>query len=146
MPMNPWSFLTPPTTNHFNMHQVSEVTSQTQWSMPPLIPRSIHLPVFSVSHTEVRHHHQTTNLDSPPQKRWKFKLQMSLSFRVRLSLPRAFQKWKSRMKPPPLDPIIPVTPNYELMKMLTTSPTPEDRPPSYHLPRYMPPCCTTCPM
>src|SRR6266699_6109104 len=117
MPMNPWSFLTPPITNHFNMHQVSEVTSQTQWYTPSLIPRSIHLPVFSVSHTEVRRHHQTMNSDSPPPKRWKFKLQMSLSFRVRLSLPKAFQKWKLRMKLPPLDPIILVTPNFKLMKM-----------------------------
>src|SRR6266576_1719303 len=111
--------------------------------MPPLIPQAIHLPVFSVAHTEVRRHHQTTTSNSPPPKRWKFKLQMSLSFRVRLSLPKAFQKWKSRMKSPPLDPIIPVMPNYELMKTPTMSPMPEDHPPSYHLPRYTSHCCTT---
>src|SRR6266576_653519 len=122
--------------NHFNTHQVSEVASQTQWYMPLLIPQSIHLPVFSVSHTKVRCHHQThiPTSNSPPPKRWKFKLQMSLSFWVCLSLPKAFQKWKLRTKPPPLDPIIPVMPNFEIMKTPMMSPMQENHPLFYHLP------------
>ncbi len=118
-----------------------KVISQTCWYTPPLILWSLHIPVFSVSHNVTRHHHQrptTLTPTSPPPKRWKFKLQMSLLFQIHLSHPKGFPRWMWNSKPPPPTLIILVMPNYDLMKTLTMSPTQEDCPPSYHLPPYTP--------
>src|SRR6267154_1380439 len=109
----------------------------------PLIP---HLPVFSITHLTREHHLQTHKVplqNSPPSKRWKFKLQMSLSFRFHITLPKLLQpaRWKLKLKRSPPTPIIPVTPNYGLMKTPTTTQTTRDPPPSYYLPQYDPQSC-----
>jgi hypothetical protein len=86
-------------------------------------------------------------MNQRPPRRWKLKLHIALSFRCHLSLPTLplLTSWRLRAhRPPPPTPIIPVTPNYELMKTLIMpsenylGTNPESRPPSYHMQPYRP--------
>jgi len=134
---NPWSYPTPPTPTPFTTWTTSPPSDLAmpirEHSRPFMhVP---HLPVLTVTRT--RPPPQDPN--SPPPKKWKFRLRMSLSFRCHLSLPRIPPPSKWRSKQPRPTPIIPVDPHYDLMKTpLTTPPVPES-PPSYNLQTYEPP-------
>jgi hypothetical protein len=143
--MNPWSFPTPliPTPFPSNMSTANQPQTSTNTSpqIMPERPRVIpHLPVFLITRraTAPPSPMQEPTPTSHHPRKWRFKLQMSLTFRCHMSLPKipSPSKWMSK-QPRPV-PIIPVTPNYELMKTPTT-PWTEDRPPSYHLQPYTPP-------
>jgi hypothetical protein len=144
--MNPWSFPTPPTPTPFssNMSTANQQPTSTNTFPPPIVPERLrvipHLPVFLITrHTDTPPSPtQEPTLTSRHPRKWRFKLQMSLTFRCHMSLPKvqSLSKWRSK-QPRPI-PIIPVTPNYELMKTPMT-PWTEDRPPSYHLQPYTPP-------
>src|SRR5882757_11431069 len=119
---NPWLFPTPPTPTPFTQWGTNPpmtlVSTPNRPCPPPLIP---HLPVFLITHLAREHHLQTHKpppQNSPPPKRWKFKLQMSLSFQFHITLPKPLQptRWKSKLKRSPPTLIIPVTPNYGLTK------------------------------
>ena len=141
MLLNPWSYPSPPTLTPYPLTTPSStwITTPTIPPPSPSPPRRLipHLPVFSISRQPKTLQNQTT----PKERRWKFKLHMSLAFQCRLSLPTVPppSKWKWRStRTPPLDPIIPVEPHYDLMKTPLDYPPQEERPPSYHLYRSPP--------
>jgi hypothetical protein len=141
--MNPWSFPTPPTLTPFpsNTSAANLPRTLTNTSSMPERPRVIpHLPVFLITRpaTAPPSPMQEPTPTSRHPRKWRFKLQMSLTFRCHMSLPKILSPSKWLSKPPRPVPIIPVMPNYELMKTPTT-PWTEDRPPSYHLQPYTPP-------
>jgi hypothetical protein len=165
---NLWSYLTIPTPTPFNIWTITTPplmtcdtpmvthdppTASHRNPLPCVQIQIPHHPVFSITH-----HAREPPLPTPgnplmnqrPLQRWKFKLNVTLSFQCHLSLPTlpslTSWRWKACRPPPPI-PIIPVTPNYKLMKTLITPPEnylgmdPESRPPSYHIQQYYPSPC-----
>jgi hypothetical protein len=145
-PFNTWTMTTPPLMTHVTPTATYDPPTASHHNPLPHIQIQIpHYLVFSITR-----HAREPPLPTPgnppmnqrPPQRWKFKLNVTLSFRCHLSLltlpSLTSWRWKAH-RPPPPTPIIPVTPNYELMKTPIAPPEnylgtdPESQPPSYHI-------------